>query len=189
MGIGRRSARMLGFTVATLLAAAPALAFDFAGTKTVSVHGRDGQAVPIGSVRFQPVAGGSRFELQLDHRRLQDYFLSMKEFKCLASAAEVLCHVPYPYASPRTVSGGDLRWLEHELLFFFKAPRDFGARLWNGIYFQLAETPDRLVGTPQAIDLNAIGAPPDDLSVPPYDPAQRGEIDPATRWFNRLTIE
>lgn len=168
---------------------AAANAFEFSGTHSITLHSRDGQALRIGQVSFQPAAGGTRFALQLDHGRFKDFFLSMREFKCLESASEVFCHVPYPYASPQTVSANDLAWLEHALLFFFKTPQDFGAKLWNGVYFRLEAGATGLVGTPQAIDLNAIGAPPDNAAVPPYGPAERGEIDPAARWFNRLSIE
>lgn len=176
---------------AALLAATlvPAGAFELAGTRAIKLHSRDGQVLSIGTVSFRPADRGSSFVLQLDHARFQDFFLSMREFKCIDSPGEVFCHVPYPYANPRTISAGDLAWLEHALLFFFKTPQDFGAKLWNGVYFRLEQTPGALVGTPQAIDLNAIGAPPENPAVPPYGPAERSEIDPAVRWFNRLTIE
>lgn len=182
---------LLRLVCALLLAAplTPALALDLQGTRAIRLHSRDGQVVPIGTVTFRPAGAASRFELQLDQARFQDFFLSMREFKCLDSTSEVFCHVPYPYANPRTVSATDLAWLEHALLFFFKTPQDFGAKLWNGIYYRLENTPGALIGTPQAIDLNAIGAPPNDPAIPPYGPAERNEIDPATRWFTRLSIE
>lgn len=170
------------------LVVSPAPAIELSGSRTITLHARDGQAVPIGTVIFQPAASGSGFALQLDYSRLKDYFLSMKEFKCVDGPAEVLCHVPYPYANPRTVGAADFGWLEHALLFFFKTPQDFGAKLWNGVYFRLENTPQGIVGTPQAVDLNVIGVPPDDLSRPPYGPAERGEIDPNARWFTRLII-
>lgn len=182
---------LLRFAFAAALAApwCPAGALELAGTRTISLQTRDGQRSPIGTVTFRPAGAASSFVLQLDHARFKDFFLSMREFKCLESASEVFCHVPYPYANPRTVSASDLAWLEHALLFFFKTPQDFGAKLWNGVYYRLENTPGALIGTPQAIDLNAIGAPPDDPAKPPYGPAERGEIDPATRWFTRLSIE
>lgn len=96
--------------------------------------------------------------------------------------------MPYPYANPRTVSAGDLRWLEHSLLFLFKTQKEFGAKLWNGLYYRLQASDAGLVGTPEAVDLAQIGAPPADLSTPPYGPGDRSEIDPATRWFPRLLI-
>lgn len=171
------------------LFAAPAGALELVGNKTISLHGRDGKVVPIGQVKFTPIASGASFTIDLDHQRLKDFFLSMKEFKCLESPAEVFCHVPYPYANPRTVTAGNLAWLEHGLMFFFKTPQDFGAKLWNGVYFKLKDTPSGMIGTPQAIDLNMIGAPPADLSVPPYGPGERSDIDPGVRWFSKLSIE
>ena len=53
-----------------------------------------------------------------------------------------------PYPNRGTVSADDLAWLEHSLLFLFKAPRDFGARLWNGLYYRMTLTDAGIVGTP-----------------------------------------
>ena len=161
------------------------------GTKTIVLHSRNGEALPIGQVKFRPAGGRTAYEVEIDHHRFKDFFLSMKEFKCLEGegGAEVFCHVPYPYPHPRTVTEKDLSWLEHELLFFFKTPQDFGAKLWNGILFRLDATPKGWVGTPMAVDLNLIGAPPDRADVAPYGAGERSEIDPARRWFNRITIE
>lgn len=182
---------MLRSLMAALLAVAAggAGAFDYTGEKRVTLHARDGTSLVIGRLGFKAEGEVSRFAFDIDTRVMHDHFLSMKEFKCAEGSAELLCHVPYPYASPRIVRAGQLDWLEHALLFFFKTPSDFGAKLWNGVYFRLAESGSALVGTPQAIDLNLIGAPHDDLSVPPYDASLRSDIDPGVRWFVRLTIE
>ena len=175
---------------ALLMGAAPAAAaWDFAGTRTINMHPREGKPVAIGTVEFTAQGDGYSFTLHTDHKKFTDYFLSMKEFKCLESAQEIQCHVPYPYDNPGTVSADDLRWLEHSLLFLFKAPKDFGAKLWNGLYYRLEVTDSGLVGTPEAVDLNMIGAPPDDPSIPPYNADERTEINPASRWFSKLTIE
>jgi hypothetical protein len=99
----------------------------------VALHTRDGQAIPIGSITFLPQGDRIGFSLQLAHDRFKDYFLSMKEFKCLDGGEEIQCHVPYPYANPATVTPDDLAWLEHALLFLYKLPTEFGARLWNGL--------------------------------------------------------
>ena len=72
---------------------------------------------------------------------------------------------------------------------YFKKPSDFGAKLWNGVYFQLSRSDKGLVGKPQAVDLNLIGAPPARLDIPPFKPALRDDMAPGARWFNRLTIE
>ena len=179
--------------VALLCAAAlagPAIAQPLQGSRQLLLHDRDGGQRVLGSVSFTPQADGrSAFALQLRHEVFKDFFLSMKEFKCVESATEVFCHVPYPYPQPGTVSPTDLAWLEHSLLFMFKAPTEFGAKLWNGVYFQLKATDKGFEGLPQAVDLNRISAPPAQPGVPPYRKALRDDIAPAARYFNRLTIE
>ena len=185
--------RLRGALAAALLATALASAvgaWELEGTRAVRLHGRDGRTVDIGSVDFAARADGRvGFALRIDHTPFKDFFLSMKEFKCLEVPDEVFCHVPYPYAHPGTVAASDLTWLEHGLLFLYKKPGEFGARLWNGVYYRLAVTERGLVGTPQAIDLNLISAPPARSDVPPYRPALRDDIAPGSRWFGRLTIE
>lgn len=188
MGLWHRIRPLLYVAVVSLCGAVPAHAWDWGGEKTVYLHDRNGEASPIGTVVFEPEGDKQRFSLMLDHSRFTDYFLSMREFKCVEGSAEILCHVPYPYPNPTTVTQDDLRWLEHALLFLFKTPDEFGARLWNGVYFQLAVTDEGIVGTPQAIDLNHIGAPPADASLPPFTADDRSEIEPGARWFERLSI-
>ena len=170
--------------------AASAQAPALAGSRQVLLHGRDGARIHLGDVAFTPQADGrSRFVLAMRHEPFKDFFLSMKEFKCLEAATEIFCHVPYPYPQPGSVSPSDLAWLEHSLLFMFKTPAEFGAKLWNGVYFKLKATERGFEGSPQAVDLNRISAPPDRPGVPPYRPALRDDIAPGARWFGRLTIE
>lgn len=172
------------------LGAAPAGAAELSGTRQLRLHQRDGGSVALGTVTFTPQADGrSAFSLALRHEPFKDFFLSMKEFKCLESAVEIFCHVPYPYPQPGTVSATDLAWLEHALMFMYKTPAEFGAKLWNGVYFQLQPTERGWQGRPQAIDLNRISAPPAQAGTPPFKPALRDDINPAARHFNRLTIE
>lgn len=181
----RRLALLAGF-----LAFVPtAVAWELKGTKNIALESRDAQRLPLGTVTFLPADGKTTFTLQLEPERFKDYFLSMKEFKCLENSQEIQCHVPYPYPNPATVSADNLVWLEHSLLFFFKAPRDFGARLWNGIYYRMHITDQGIVGTPQAIDLVQMGEPPADPSIPPFSKEGRTDIVPETRWFYRLIIE
>ena len=185
----RQPLAVVAILIATLATPIPALAWDMSGTRQIVLHTREGQAIPLGTVKFTPAGQETAFELHLDHARFKDYFLSMKEFKCLEGNNELQCHVPYPYPHAGTVSSGDLRWLEHALLFLYKSPKDFGAKLWNGLYYRMQITDKGIVGTPQAVDLNAIGAPPADPSIPPYGPGERTDIVPETRWFSKLTIE
>lgn len=185
---------VIGALVAGFMPPADAQPVPLEGTRRIVLHARDGTRVDIGNVRFEPATGGTadlrRFTVAIDHAPFRDHFLSMREFKCLDGTGEILCHVPYPYSRPDTVTPTDLAWLEHALMFMFKKPADFGAKLWNGVYWQLrATSAGTLEGRPQAIDLNRISAPPARLDVPPYRPAQRDDIPEGARWFVRLTVE
>ena len=183
---------LLGMVMALLPALASA--WELSGRKNVVAHPQGGQpGIVIGTVQFTPRPDGAvAFALTMDPAQLTDHFLSMKEFKCLESQGaptEITCHVPYPYAHPGTVRKDDLRWLEHSLMFLFKQPRDFGAKLWNGLYYRMRLTEQGIVGTPQAIDLNLISAPPDRPNEPPYRPALRDDVPEGARWLARITIE
>lgn len=105
---------------------------------------------------------------------------ALKEMKCL-EGKEVWCFIPYPYEHPKTVSASNLRWLEHDLLFMFKALNAFGANLWNGIYYDMAVEDGLIRGKAKAVDLNYIAGPPDDLSVPPYGEFDIGEVEASVR--------
>jgi hypothetical protein len=176
--------------LAGLQGAAAAQTFEFSGEKALVALTKDGQRTRIGSVFFEPAANSAAgFWVQMDRAVMVDHFLSMREFKCLPAAQEVSCFVPYPYKNPGVVSANELGWLEHNLLFFFKQPADFGAKLWNGIIFKFRLTPTGLVGTPQAVDLNRIGVPPDKLDVPPYGAFDRDDFAPGARWVQELRIE
>lgn len=166
------------------------LAWQMEGEKTITAHTRDKQQIVIGTVRFTPLGDGTTgFQLTMNHDKFTDYFLSMKEFKCLGNAVEVTCHVPYPYRHPAKISAGDYAWLEHNLLFLFKLPAEFGAKLWNGLYYKFRLTNNGLVGEPMAIDLNHISAPPDDLSTPPYGAEARDPVPPGARWLESITVQ
>lgn len=166
-----------------------AAAFDFSGDKALVARLRDGGQQRLGVVRFTPAAAGTRFELLWDTTALTDHFLSMREFKCLPGGTEITCVVPYPYAHPGSVAPGQLAWLEHNLLFLFKQPADFGAKLWNGVIFKFTEIPTALVGRPQAVDLNAISAPPERPDEPPYTDMDRTDFPAGARWVTELRIE
>ena len=135
------------------------------GQREVILLDAAGAEYPVGTITFAP-AGGDQvsYQLAVDYRRFKDFFLSMKEMKCL-EGKEVWCHIPYPYDNPRTVSATDLRWLEHDLLFMFKRPGEFGANFWNGMYYRLSVEDGQIRGLAHAVDLNRLAAPPDDLTL------------------------
>ena len=167
-----------------------AQAFPLQGEKSLIAETQDGQHTRVGRVVFTPTTPGSAsIRVHMDHAVMRDHFLSMREFKCLAAPQEVTCHVPYPYTNPATVSVQNLHWLDHHLLFLYKKPADFGAKLWNGIIYRWRLTPQGLEGLPQAVDLNLISAPPDRLDVPPFGPADSEPFAPEARWIQRMRIE
>jgi hypothetical protein len=186
----RKAIQSALISICAVLMPSLACAWQMDGVKTVVAHTRDNQQITIGTVTFTPEPDGMTvFKLEMDHSKFTDYFLSMKEFKCLASSIEVTCHVPYPYRHPGKVSAIDLAWLEHNLLFLFKRPAEFGAKLWNGVYFKFKLTDAGLVGEPMAIDLNRISAPPDDFNTPSYGPDARDPLPTGARWLESITIE
>jgi len=178
-----------GLALALLLCGGGVYAFDFNGEKALIAVTKDGARTRIGRVVFTPTVDASTFRIQMDPAVMRDHFLSMRAFRCLPAEQEISCFVPYPYAQPGTASGTQLAWLEHSLLFFYKQPKDFGAKLWNGIFFTFIATPTALVGQPKAVDLNRIGVPPDDPSVPPYGATDRDPFTPGARWITELRIE
>jgi hypothetical protein len=186
------------FAAATLCACGmawlpAATAFELSGEKALIARFGDGGQLMLGRVHFSPAGPdapqATRFRVALNPAVMTDHFLSMREFKCLPGGTEITCVVPYPYPHPGTVAAGQWAWLEHNLLFLFKRPTDFGAKLWNGVIFKFTETPTALVGRPQAIDLNAISAPPDRLDEAPYTDMDRTDFSTGARWVTELRLE
>ncbi len=128
------------------------------------------------------------YSLDIDHSRFKDFFLSMKEMKCLEGPKELWCHIPYPYDMPRQWSNNDYRWLSQDLLFMYKSPGEFGANLWQGVYYSFSNEGDHLKGTAMHVDLNELAAPPSDLSTPFYDESWLEPIDPNEHWLPTLII-
>jgi hypothetical protein len=193
---GRAVALGMAGTWLCASAVAADAAFVWQGEKDLLALTRDAQVHRIGTVTLSPAAaapggdaaGRVAFRVRMDPAALQDYFLSMREFKCLPAAVEVSCHVPYPHPHPGWVTPDDLGWLEHHLLFLFKQPADHGAKLWNGLIFRFVMEGARLVGRPQAVDLNHISAPPEP-GAPPFGPHERDDVLPGARWLSGLRIE
>lgn len=176
--------------ILTLALTLKARAQDLEGTKTIALQTAEGQSIRIGTARFgKSSESGVQFSVQIDGGVFSDHFLSMKEFKCLGGTPELMCLVPYPYKAGTTITETDFAWLEHALLFMFKRPSDFGAKLWNGVYFQLARTPLGFRGTPQAVDLNFISSPPADPTAPPFKRSLREDYPANSRWVRSMTIE
>ena len=168
----------------------PVLASTFPeGEREVVLLNRTGEEQVIGTATFTPASDGQyRYELAMDYEVFKDFFLSMKEMKCLEDAKEIMCHIPYPYQNPRLVSTEDFGWIALDLLFMFKQPREFGAKLWNGVYFDMGLEDGVIKGAAQAVDLNLLAAPPEDPTAHPLPPIERYEMDPTERWLPYIEI-
>lgn len=159
----------------------------FNGSKKVILLANNGAEVVIGNIHFNQKKQTINYQLQLNHQHFADYFLSMKEMKCL-EGPELWCHLAYPYQNPHSIETGDFRWLAHDFLFMYKKKSDFGANFYNGIYYQFSLVNNVLVGHAMAIDLNILAAPPDDTTTPPIGEYDVEELDPSTRWLPRIEI-
>ena len=163
--------------------AAPAALED--GERRIYLIDKLGEQTAIGSLTIENA--GAAYTLHVDHLKFADYFLSMKEMKCL-EGPELWCHIPYPYEHPAALNSDDLSWLSHDLLFMFKSPGEFGANFWNGIYYNLQVVDGVITGEAQAVDLNHLASPPDDLNTPPYGEYDRDELDLKERWLPKIEI-
>lgn len=184
-----KAVRLLALSVvANVALALPAGAFDLSGVKHVVAHTKEGKDIVIGTVTFTPQGDRTSYKLDMDMSRFKEFFLSMRPFKCL-EGPDIWCYVPYPYEHPHIVSAKDYGWLEHDLLFFWKTPSSYGAKMNNGLIYAFGPTDKALVGKPQAINLDKIASPPDDLATPPYGPADRDDIQDGSRWIESVRIE
>lgn len=155
------------------------------GQRRIYLVDKLGEQIDIGSLNI--TNSGAAYSLHVDHAKFADYFLSMKEMKCL-EGPELWCHIPYPYEHPAALSSDNLSWLSHDLLFMFKSPGEFGANFWNGIYYNLQVVDGVITGEAQAVDLNHLASPPDDLNIPPYGEYDRDDLDLTARWLPRIEI-
>lgn len=171
----------------SILSAGFASADALDGEKHIFLVDKKGNEIQVGSVSFQGGADAVSYKLHMDHDKFRDYFLSMKEMKCL-EGPELMCHLAYPYKQPNTVTAEDLSWLSHDLLFMFKKPEEFGANFWNGVYYNMSVEDGMIKGVAEAVDLNLLASPPDDLNTPPMNEGERDEIDRTKRWLPDLVI-
>jgi len=150
----------------------------------VMLEDKSGNSIIVGTVTKH----GSKFEFERDDSKFKDFFLSMKEMKCL-EGPEILCHIHYPYPQEEVSEENNLRWLSHELLFMYKRPDQFGARLGQGVFFDLTPEGDGFTGTAYSMDLNDLASPPDSFSEPPIELIELEELEIEGRWLPFLKIK
>lgn len=182
-----------GFLAAGLLFGmiGPASAASFPRDAGIFLVSPDDEKLRIGSVTFSHEADGTAmFMVDLDETMFTEHFLSMRPFRCIETAQEWYCHLPYPYALTTTVSADDLTDLEYNLLFIRKLPSEFGIDAWNGLYYDLSVTGEGMLsGILLEGDLNPLASPPDSPDARPIKRADFIEADVNRRAFPRLVIE
>ncbi len=163
------------------------MAAGFPGEMAITLHGTDGQSIRIGTLKLTPDADGYRSEVVLDDSRFEDHFLSMRPFKCVPHAKQMICHLPYPYVNRRHITEHDLTDLEYDLLFLHKRPEEYGIDAWNGFYYELRVSDGGIVGELRETDLNVLAVPP---ATGERRPIGKADLHPAAdaHWPQRITI-
>ena len=119
-----------------------------------------GEPLRIGQIQFNKNADGYTYQLDLEKTAFEEYFLSMRPFKCLQGPIQQLCHLPYLYAKGTHINEMDILDLEYDFLFIHRRANDYGIDPWNGIYYKLTQTENGFEGVLQELDLNILAAPP-----------------------------
>ncbi len=192
MGKSEISVRLGALAIGALVViAAPHAAWSaqLQGVKKVHLVSQSGEEVVIGTVEFAARDGQTGYSIKIDNPGFSEHFLSMRPFKCLEGAEQMVCHLPYPHALRRQVTAEDLTDLEYDLLFLHKSSGEYGINFWNGIYYDLVLGPDgTITGTLKETDMNELASPPVEEFGRLIGPANLSEADGATHRFPRLVI-
>jgi len=148
----------------------------------------EGDALEMGTLSLMPDGDGYRFRLTWDESKFENHFLSMRPFRCLEGAEQMLCHLPYPYDNDRRVGNADLTDLEYDLLFIRKSPTEYGIDPWNGVYYRLRWVDGDIEGELMEVDMNVLAAPPPPGVRRPITPDQLHPADPDNHWLPELSI-
>ena len=157
-----------------------------AGPKTITLTGPADQRRDIATL---DLATDGSYRITWNDAEFDDFFLSMRPFKCLTGRDKHWCHVPYPYAIERRISQEDLTDLEYDLLFLWKGAGDYGINMWNGVYYRLEHQDGRLVGQMYEMDMDLLSAPPAPGNLRPLGAGDLHETDPDGHWLPGLVIE
>jgi hypothetical protein len=167
----------------SLVFSLPLIAENHAENYQVIISDKQGNDIEIGHAH----ASFKSVSFEKDERVFKDFFLSMKEMKCL-EGPEIWCHIPYPYEKQAITKDNQTIWLSHELLFMYKRPDQFGAQLWQGVYFEFTQDDKGYEGKPYSVDLNELASPPDDPNTPPLNILDMEPLEIETRWLPFLRL-
>ncbi|MEW5056651.1 MAG: hypothetical protein AB1Y25_03425 [Cycloclasticus sp.] len=154
------------FFILSVLFSSSVLSEPLSGQKNVYLQSGAGELLLIAEISFQPVDDKIHYQLTIVDEVFSNQFLLMRPFQCLMGAAQVMCHVPYPYLKKGFVLKSDLRDLSYDLLFLHKKPSEYGINLWNGMFYKFELLDDTVVGSVFEVDMNIIASPPDNAEEP-----------------------
>lgn len=159
--------------------------------KTVTLQAASGDSINIASIQLQKQRDGSyTYELDIDHSKFSNHFLSMRPFKCFQGPSQMLCHLPYPYSKTSKLSKDDLQDLEYDLLFIHRKSTDYGIDPWNGLYYKLSLHEDaKLTGQLKEVDLDILASPPDKGVTRPITDKDLNAADPDSHSYPTLVIQ
>jgi hypothetical protein len=152
--------------------------------KQVHLHDNQGKSINIGQLHVQ---ADGQFTFERRDEVFSDHFLSMKEMKCI-EGPELWCHIAYPYPLNRDFNA-DKAWLSHDLLFMYKKSNQFGAMMWQGVYYKFTQEDGRLIGYANGVDLSEIASAPEQIHTPFYDESYMEPHNAQERWLPTLTID
>ena len=171
-----------------LLAAslAPAAAAPAQPSLQILARLGDGSQLPLGTLTLAADGDHQAIDVDLDPAVFSEHFLSMRPFKCLEGPAEVVCHLPYPYAINDRISATDLADLEYRLLFIYKTPEQFHAEFFNGLYFRIRPEGGGFVSEAFEVDMNLLMTPPEAGNLRPIRSADLVPIEDNGHWLQGL---
>lgn len=144
----------------------PLQAHVLVGKKQAYLQKTNGELIQFADVLFKQTKAGLDYQVTIIDKPFDNQFLSMRPFQCIMGNAQVMCHLPYPYAKKSLVLDNDLSSLSLDLLFLHKSSSEYGINLWNGIYYKLELIDNVIVGTAFEVDMNLIASPPDNANTP-----------------------
>ena len=159
------------------------------GKKTISLKAKDDAPIQIGFISFKEENKKVTYKIEFNEELFSDEFLSMRPFKCIHKTGQMLCHLVYPYKKQGYINENDLVDLEYDLLFLHKDSTEYGINPWNGLYYDLEITQDRIVGTLKEVDLNVLAAPPEDGALRPVTRDMLYDAEPEHHLFPKLIIK
>lgn len=162
------------------------------GEKSIMLTNTLGEKIQIGTVDFQAVGADSKtFKITLKEDTMNEYFLAMRPFKCVAGTTQQYCLFPVSNEPP-IVTEGDFTTLEYQLMFMKTKPNALHINPFNGIYYRFSlDDKGGLVGVQHELDMDPFITPdsvPADRRLRPIRAVDLQDVQPQSAWMPMLII-